>query len=167
MIRGALGSIAKSALGLLDHKLVFEGIKGTGTGGQARGWESRVLLYMAPGDQDYLLATILHELGHIVDYEAGPRGAYCYWSTGCLPYENSPWVASVPSWQDAVTYNGLTSGYVRDYSTRNVAEDFADTFMWRIYNSNSEIPYPSNFNIPNQERQDTLTVALSQFMRIR
>jgi RHS repeat-associated protein len=172
MVGQALGSKVSAALGLTGGRSLFinsadcRGCVVTGAGGHTYGQSNLINLLLPSSSAIRTVETMVHELGHIVDWHAGNN----------LDFSLSP---SEP-WLAAGNYFPVTGGWVstdsylpnRVFPSQYAAgssdprEDFADTFAWQVYTKNGASYRPTaSYNPygPSAERQNALTVALDKF----
>ncbi len=163
-VRSALGNGVGAALGLDRGSLTFNSWQAGWSGGMGGNYDApinRANLYLWGGglDQPMLDATIqtaIHEMGHVVDWFAGPRESQWAWSA------TSPdWLAAgqwqrvfCDSCQPAVRWGSPGVPGVSAYGNTNPGEDFAESFRSFATGTTNRI---------SPEGRDALTSALSQF----
>ncbi|NUM48451.1 MAG: hypothetical protein HUU38_27410 [Anaerolineales bacterium] len=172
MVKNVLGSRTLSALGLVNGgslKFIFIGDGRA----NAPGWEGEVRLGIK-----VFTATpehIVHELGHIVDYNAGPGGINNLYTTssGCskdvCKSSHNVWRWNTGWEKDSdgnFLYTGdplaASTGYGLDNPGLGPAEDFAETFTWYIYTQNGQ-KAPPGYREPSAGRIDALKTIISHF----
>jgi RHS repeat-associated protein len=133
-----LGNKTDKALGLSNGGTLTFVRHSTGSstsmgaqGGSASPWNNQIDLTLLSGSNQYAVFTVLHEIGHFVDYNLGVK-----------QFGNSPGWRQAASWSERQWWQFWApelsldndTGVVRQYSVNGgPAEDFADTFAFMAY----------------------------------
>ncbi len=89
----------------------------------------------------------MHEFGHFAAYYLGHLAYSQDWTKAAGWVQNAQGDWTLLDNKDAL-------GYVREYSTGNPGEDFADTFAWIVEDKVGDRAYVNKaFNIPSTHRQ--------------
>jgi hypothetical protein len=161
-VRNYVGTKTNSALGIRNGQLEFIKIEAGrldpgAVGGLTDAPSNKVYLFLIPTQTERTTEVVIHEIGHVLDWQARPA--------------NSPWgwSATSKSWGTASGWSIVNGVWCQDpalaafaptvYAKTNQGEDFAETFLYVV--EGGKIDFGEGVTTINTAREQAIRDAIS------
>ncbi|MBI5952480.1 MAG: hypothetical protein HY865_12555 [Chloroflexi bacterium] len=132
-----LNAKTSSVMGTLLFLIKSNGVQ---TGGKTNQILNEILLFLPSSHSEEVTEAVIHEIGHILDWRARPKGSQWGWSV-----TSKSWLAA-SGWAVDASGNWCQDPLFAefaptDYAKTDVGEDFAETFLYLVENGKMDYRY--------------------------